>query len=198
MAEKEEKKGAAKKDKGGKKAERGTAKKVAAVKKEEKKTEKDDSKEQEKREEKAEDKPEKKEETQPKEKKEEKKEVVRTKKSRASAKITDAKISLKDSRILCNRIRGKRVSKSKAFLKGLLDRTSSLNGKYYTNSARKILEVLVNAESSATAHYMDPERLFIYEIRADKGRTFYRPRSGLRRRGERAKMTHIEITVGEK
>ncbi len=133
------------------------------------------------------------------EKKEEKKEpTARTKKGSMSAKVTDAKISLKDSRIICKQLKNKKVSKSKNLLQGMIDKKRNLNGKYYTNAAKKILEILVNAEANAAEHHMEKERMFIYNIKADKGRTFYRPRTGLRRRGERAKMTHIEVTVGEK
>ena len=134
-----------------------------------------------------------------KEKTEEKKEVLpKPKKKFGKAKIKDAKISLKDSKIICGQLRNKRVSKSKSMLQDMIDRKRNLNRKYYTNAVKKILEVLTNAEANAVEHQLDQERLFIYTIKADKGRTFYRPRSGLRRRGERAKMTHIEITVGEK
>ena len=115
-----------------------------------------------------------------------------------NAKFTDARISLKSSKIICKELRGKRLSKSKMLLNDLLDEKKNLNGKYYTKTVKKILEILTNAEANAVAKGLDDERLFIYSINADKGRTFIRPRSKMSRRGERAKMTHIEIIVGEK
>lgn len=119
-------------------------------------------------------------------------------KKKGTAKFENARISLKSSKILCNELKGKRVDKAKAMLQGLVDGKRSLSGKYYTNTSKKILEVLKNAEANAKMKAMNEERLFISSIKADKGRTFIRPRSRSGRRGERAKMTHLEIILEEK
>jgi len=130
------------------------------------------------------------------------KEIVLPKRKRGkvfgNARFTDARISLKSSKIICKELKGKRVSKSKRLLEDMLDEKRSLDGKYYTKTTKKILEILKNAEANGVAKGLDVERLFIYTIKADKGRTFNRPRSKMSRRGERGKMTHIEIIVGEK
>ncbi len=134
-------------------------------------------------------------------KKEQEKQIekgAKASKKRASAKAIDARISLKSSRIICNKLRETRVSKSKKLLEGMIAEKRSLNKKYYTKTVKKILELLVNAEANAASKGLDKERLFIYMIKADKGRTFNRPRSKMGRRGERAKMSHIEIVLGEK
>lgn len=117
---------------------------------------------------------------------------------KASSKITDARISQKSSVILCKKIKNTRLSKSKALLEGLIDGKRNIDGKYYTKTAKKILEVLINAEANARAKLMDENRLFVLSAKADKGRTFIRPRTKASRRGERAKMTHLEIIIEER
>ena len=121
----------------------------------------------------------------------------KTKKT-ASARVEDARVSLKSSKILCKEIRGKKVKKTRILLEGLVSEKHSLGGKYYTKTAKKFLEVLKNAEANAKVREMDETKLFVISAKADKGRTFIRPRSRMGRRGERAKMTHLEIILGEK
>lgn len=116
----------------------------------------------------------------------------------AVAKFENARISLKSSKIVCREMKGKKVERAKRMLEGLISEKHSLRGKYYTKTAKKILEVLKNAEANARIKAMNEERLFISSAKADKGRTFVRPRSRSGRRGERAKMTHLEIIVEER
>jgi ribosomal protein L22 len=120
------------------------------------------------------------------------------KKKTGSAKFENARISLKSSRIICKALQGKKADKAKAMLQGMVDGKRSLNGKYYTNASKKILEVLKNAEANAKAKMMNEESLFVILVKADKGRTFVRPRSRSGRRGEKAKMTHLEIILEER
>jgi ribosomal protein L22 len=120
------------------------------------------------------------------------------KKKTAIAKFENARISLKSSKIVCREIKGKKVERAKRILEGLIAGKHSLGGKYYTKTAKKILEVLINAESNAKVKAMDEGRLFINITKADKGRTFIRPRSRSGRRGERAKMTNLEIILEER
>jgi len=120
------------------------------------------------------------------------------KKKTAVAKFENARISLKSSKIVCREIKGKKVERAKRMLADLVAGKHSLDGKYYTNTAKKILEVLINAESNAKVKAMDEDRLFINIAKADKGRTFIRPRSRSGRRGERAKMTNLEIILEER
>lgn len=116
----------------------------------------------------------------------------------ASARAEDARVSTKNSIILMKEIRGKKVEKAKALLEGLVSEKRSLRKKHYTNAAKKILEVLEGAEANAKAKALNEARLFIVTTKADKGRTFARPRSRMGRRGEVAKMTNLEIVVGER
>ena len=116
----------------------------------------------------------------------------------ASATIKNARISLKNSLIICKKIRGKNVEKAKSFLENLINRKISIEGKYYTNAAKKILEVLKNAEANALKKGLNLERTFIKIAKADKGEKFIRPKSRWRFRGREAKSTHITIIVEER
>jgi len=119
-------------------------------------------------------------------------------KTTASARVENARVSLKSSKILCKEIKGKKVERAKALLDGLISEKHSLHGKYYTKTAKKFLEVLKSAEANSRVKMMDETKLFVISAKSNKGRTFMRPRSRMGRRGERAKMTHLEIIVGEK
>jgi len=100
----------------------------------------------------------------------------KTKKT-ASACVKDARVSLKSSKILCKEIKGKKVEKAQALLEGLVSEKHSLRGKYYTKTANKLLEILKSAEANARVKMMDDSRLFVISAKANKGRTFMRPRS---------------------
>jgi len=126
------------------------------------------------------------------------KKKTKTTKTTASARVENARVSLKSSKILCKEIKGKKVERAKALLEGLISEKHSLGGKYYTKTANKLLEVLKSAEANARVKMMDETKLFVMSAKCDKGRTFMRPRSRMGRRGERAKMTHLEIIVEER
>ena len=124
--------------------------------------------------------------------------MVSKNRKKASACVKDARISLKSSKILCKEIKGKKVEKAKSLLEGIVSEKRSLAGKHYTNTTKKFLEVLKSAEANAKAKTMDESRLFVISAKVDRGRTFLRPRSSMARHGQRAKMTHLEIILGEK
>jgi large subunit ribosomal protein L22 len=116
----------------------------------------------------------------------------------ASAKIEDARISLKHAIIICRNLKNKKIDKAKKFLNDLIERKISLDGKYYTGATKKILEVLENAEANAKEKNLNLERLFIKTAKADKGAGFVRPRSRARFRGRRIKSTNITIELEER
>ena len=95
-------------------------------------------------------------------------------------------------------VKNKRIDKAKRFLEGLIEQKISLNGKYHTNAAKQILEVLKTAEANARVKKLDPGRLYVKIAKADKGETFLRPRSRWRFRGRKAKVTRIEIILEER
>lgn len=116
----------------------------------------------------------------------------------AKARIENARVSLKDSIILCKKIKGMKFEKAKTFLENLINKKIDLNGKYYTNAAKKFLEVLKNAEANAYTKNFDLEKTFIKIIKADKGEKFIRPRSRWKFRGTKAKSTHLTVILEER
>ncbi|MEM5790621.1 MAG: uL22 family ribosomal protein [Candidatus Aenigmatarchaeota archaeon] len=116
----------------------------------------------------------------------------------AKAKEENARISLKDSIVLCKNLKGMKIEKAKRFLEDLINKKIDLKGKYYINAAKKILEVLKNAEANAYSKNFDLEKTFIKIAKADMGEKFIRPRSRWRLRGTEAKSTHLTIILEER
>ncbi|MEM5834376.1 MAG: uL22 family ribosomal protein [Candidatus Aenigmatarchaeota archaeon] len=116
----------------------------------------------------------------------------------ASALLEDARVSLEHCVIICRELKNKKVGEAKKFLEMLIDKKISLNGKYYTKAAKQILEILKSAEANAKVKNLNQEKLFIKVAKADKGRVFIRPKSRWRFRGRKAKVTRIEIILGER
>ncbi len=114
-----------------------------------------------------------------------------------SSVCKDLRISLKHSMVLCDNLRGKRMSRAKTILENLLSEKESLDGKYYTNASEKFLEILKNIEVNAKQKNMDAEKLFIKKIKADRGYEFRRPKSRFKFRGRKAKSTSVTIEVEE-
>lgn len=116
---------------------------------------------------------------------------------KAVSKISDARISFKHALILCKNLKGKKLAKAKKFLEDLIERKTSIDGKYYPKAAGKFLELLKAAEANAKIKGMNEEKLFIKQIKADKGVRYYRPRSLWHLRGQRIKAVHLMVEVGE-
>ena len=106
------------------------------------------------------------------------------------------RISGKSSTIVCRAISGKNLAKGKGLLQDLIDQKRDLDGKYYTNSSKEILNIVKSAESNAEFKGLDLNRLIIFAS-AHKGFTFIRPRR-LKMRRTRRKMTNIQIVLQEK
>ncbi|MCX6820801.1 MAG: hypothetical protein NT016_02535 [Candidatus Aenigmarchaeota archaeon] len=122
---------------------------------------------------------------------------VRKKKSVASH-AWDAGVSLKSSKIVADAIRGRKLDGAVRLLEDMMDEKRNLRGRFYTKTAAKFIELLKNARSNAKVVGMDDARLHVYVARASKGRTFFRPRTKVGRSGEKAKLSNLEIVVGEK
>ena len=120
------------------------------------------------------------------------------KKKSIAARAWDAGDSLKSSKLVADAIRGRKLDKAVKLLEDMIDEKRNIRGRFYTKTADKFIELLKNAESNAKVVGMDAARLHVYVARASKGRTFFRPRSKLGRSGEKAKLSNIEIIVGEK
>jgi len=115
-----------------------------------------------------------------------------------SSVFNDLRISRKHSIVLCDALRGKRVSRAKVILQELLSEKHSLDGKYYTNASEKFLEILKNMEANAMQKNMNMEKLFIKKIKADRGYEFRRPKSRWKMRARKAKSTNITIEIEER
>jgi len=116
----------------------------------------------------------------------------------ASSKFSGARISLKHSLVLCKELRGKKLDRARLFLEGLVSEKRSIAGKYYPKAAGRFLEMLKTVEANARQKNLNPEKLFIKKIKADKGLRFYRPRSLWHLRRERARSSNLVIEVEER
>lgn len=105
-------------------------------------------------------------------------------------------ISTKSSVILCRTISGMNVAKGKKLLQDLTDGKRDIEGKYYTNASKEILDVIKSAESNAEFKGLDTSRLVIFAS-AHKGFTFFRPRRTKMRRTQK-KITNIQVVLQQK
>ncbi len=105
-------------------------------------------------------------------------------------------ISLKDAKVVCRVIRGKKLSQVKRLLNDLLEKKRDLKGKYYTKSVREIKRVLESCEKNAENLGLDKNKLFVYAS-AHKGPTIWRPRRKADF-GNYMKSTNVEIILVEK
>ena len=106
------------------------------------------------------------------------------------------RISTRNSVIVCRAITGMNLQKGKRLLEDLINRKRDLNGKYYTNISKELLKLLKSAESNAENKGLDVNRLIIHAS-AHRGFTFMRPRR-LKMRGQRRKMTNIQVVLVQK
>lgn len=117
-------------------------------------------------------------------------------KKSAKAYGRDLRISTKSSTIICRAISGKNLAKGKNLLQDLVEKRRSLEGKYYTNASKEILNIIKSAEANAEFKGLDLNRLVIFAS-AHKGSTFIRPRR-LKMRRTRRKMTNIQVVLQQK
>jgi len=116
----------------------------------------------------------------------------------AIARFDEARVSLKHSMVLRQRLKGKKVEDAKQFLSNLIDRQVDIDGKYYTSASKKFLEIIGYAEASAKAKGFDTAKLFIKNVKTDKARKFMLPKSRFRHRGRSAKSTNLLVEVEER
>jgi large subunit ribosomal protein L22 len=116
----------------------------------------------------------------------------------SSSKLRNARISLKHSLILCKKLKGKKLMKAVKFLENLAARKVSIDGKYYTKAVNHFLEFLKTAQADAKQKGLDLERVFIKQIKADKGLRFYRPRSLWHLRRQRVKSVNLSVELEER
>lgn len=106
------------------------------------------------------------------------------------------RISNKSSVRVCREINGMNLAKGKRLLGDLIKKRRSMEGKYYTNASREILNIINSAEANAEFKGLDSERLVIHAS-SHQGFTFMRPRK-LKMRGTRRKITNIQVVLEQK
>ncbi len=107
------------------------------------------------------------------------------------------RISTKHAIKVCRFINRKKFSDAKKALENLLKEKVSIDGKYYTKTAREILKLLNSVESNARAKDLSPEEMLVY-ISAHRGTTLLRSRRR-RKHGIRLKSSQIQVILkGEK
>jgi large subunit ribosomal protein L22 len=109
-----------------------------------------------------------------------------------------ARVSLKDSVVLFRHIKNKPVSKAKNILNELLDEKSTINGRYFTNASREILDLIEECEANADSKGLDTNKLFVKKTRANKSFGFILPKSRWSHRGRKAKICSLKIELEEK
>ncbi len=116
----------------------------------------------------------------------------------AVGKETGARVSLKSTRVLLGEIKNKKTDKAKRLLNDLIDEKRSLDGKHYTKSAKKLLDIIESAEANAKNKTMNTEKLFIKKAVANMSPKRQLPKSRVFMRGRVAKGAHIEIVLEER
>lgn len=139
----------------------------------------------------------------------------------AIASGRDLKVSHKNTREVCNAIKGMRLESAKKFLEGVIFETQAVPfkrhkkevghrkglaaqfkwpaGRYPEKSARMVYEVISNAEANAEYKGLDTERCRIIHAAVMKGRKIkrYIERAHGRSTAYFDTLTHIEIVLFE-
>jgi len=133
------------------------------------------------------------------------------KENMAVAMSLGSPISLKDSIMISNYLKGMSVIKAKIFLKNVIDLKSAVPytrfnsdrghkrgkiaaGRFPVKAAKYFMNLIESAESNATDKGLNGESLFIRNIISNKGHVGYHYG---RRRGLRTKSVHLQIYLEE-
>ncbi len=139
----------------------------------------------------------------------------------AKASGRDMKISPKNTREVCNTIKGMDLDVAKRYLEGVINKEKPVpfrrfnkkvghrhgmkqfkwhSGRFPIKSAAKVYEVLSNAESNAAYNGLDPDRLKIIHAATMRGRKIkrYIERAHGRSTPYFKNLTHVEIVLEEK
>ena len=114
----------------------------------------------------------------------------------AKASSKNMRISTKSSVVLCRVVRKKTLKRAKRLLTDLAAENRSLDGKYYTKTAKRMLELLESCEKNAEFLGLDNERLFVHASAHQGGSLRRRRRKAAF--GARMKATNIEIMLIER
>lgn len=130
----------------------------------------------------------------------------------AKASLMNVPISTRQAVEICGAIRGKEIDKAKAFLRRVLEKKEAVPfkrhkmnighkpgniaaGRYPQKASTMILSLLNAVQSNAEDKGLDTEKLYVRTIMANQGARGYR---ASRRRGIKARNTHVSIVVAER
>ena len=133
--------------------------------------------------------------------------TYKTKTPSARAAAPGARVSRKTSVLLCRTLNNKPLAKGKRLLEGLAAGTRSIgsthpfggkgwSGKFYTNTAQHLLDLLATAEQNAESRGLNPDRLFI-KASAHRGFTFMTPRR-FKLRGRQRKVANLQVVLEQR
>ena len=114
----------------------------------------------------------------------------------ARAAAPGSRVSAKSSALVCRAVSGKQIAKGKQLLEGLLAEKRSIGGRYYTNVAQALLDLVAAAEQNAEQKGLNPERLFI-RASAHRGFTFMTPRR-MKLRGRARKVANLQVGLEQR
>jgi len=102
-------------------------------------------------------------------------------------------ISYKHALVIARKINRKGLPSVKKFLDGIVAKKISINGKYYTNACKEIINLIKSVESNATAKNLDPLEMILF-ISVNKGPTMYRSRRK-REHGLKLRRTNVQAIL---
>ncbi|WNY29374.1 50S ribosomal protein L22 [Methanimicrococcus stummii] len=136
--------------------------------------------------------------------------------STSKATASELHISFKKTREICHHIQGMKLTQAQAFLNDVVVMKKAVpfkrhtdgsghkkgpmaNGKYPVNASVEVLKVLRNAESNAEYKGLEPSRMYVKSIRANRGRVIrgYFPRARGRASPKNTTTVNIEIILSE-
>lgn len=106
------------------------------------------------------------------------------------------RVSAKGSATVCKVLTGMALPQGKQFIENLLNRKTSIQGKYYSSVSEQLSVLLKSAEANTEFKGLSPERMFIHAS-AHKGFTFQTPRR-FKHRGKRRKVTIIQLILQQR
>lgn len=133
----------------------------------------------------------------------------------SKATASELHISFKKTREICHFIQGMKLPQAQAYLNDVVDMKKAVPfkrhtdgaghkkgmaaGRYPVNASVEVLKVLRNAESNAEYKGLEPSRMYVKSIRANRGRVIrgYRPRARGRASPKNTTTVNIEIILSE-
>jgi len=119
-------------------------------------------------------------------------------KTKKSVKVygNGLRVSTKSSVTICKAVTGMSLPKAQKLTENLVEKKTSLGGKYYTGVASEMTSLLKRAEANTEFKGLEPERMIVHAS-AHKGFSFRTPRR-FKLRGRKRKITHIQLVLEQK